>query len=176
MHGPFFASVCIRICQYVNMGGRKWPEKRRKTKIQIAKNLESVGPQGFPECIFFGNKRQAGASVISLAPTFFQKSKRTHSAAPPIRTGPAALCSGLVLAVTVKGRRKHLLPAPFPMLFFFRVPDAGEHAQIVLRGVYIHVLACPLGRDQKLDGLLGGPEQGQIHLFIVGHPITSWSF
>ena len=33
--------------------------------------------------------RHVGASAISLAPTFLQKSERAHSAAPPLQTGPA---------------------------------------------------------------------------------------
>ena len=38
-----------------------------------------------------------GASVISLAPTFFQKSERAHFAAPPFQIEPAALGLDLVL-------------------------------------------------------------------------------
>ena len=38
-----------------------------------------------------------GASFISLAPTFLQKSERAHAAAPPFQTEPAALGFGLVL-------------------------------------------------------------------------------
>ena len=35
--------------------------------------------------IFFGNRSHVGASFISLAPTFFQKSERAHAAAPPFQ-------------------------------------------------------------------------------------------
>ena len=38
-----------------------------------------------------------GASVVSLAPTYFYKSERTHSAAPPFQIEPAALGFDLVL-------------------------------------------------------------------------------
>ena len=38
--------------------------------------------------IFFVNATQVGASVVSLAPTFFQKSERTHAAAPPSNCDP----------------------------------------------------------------------------------------
>ena len=72
-HGPFFASVCTRLCQYVIWGFGNGLKKRRKTKTQVAQNPESIEPQGFPGCIFFGNKRHVGASSISLAPTFFTK-------------------------------------------------------------------------------------------------------
>ena len=57
-HGPFFASVCTRLCQYVIWGFGNGLKKRRKTKTQVAQNPESIEPQGFPVCIFFGNKRQ----------------------------------------------------------------------------------------------------------------------
>lgn len=57
-HGPFFASVCTRLCQYVIWGFGNGLKKRRKTKTQVAQNPESIEPQGFPGCIFFGNKRQ----------------------------------------------------------------------------------------------------------------------
>ena len=52
-------------------------KKRRKTKTQVAQNPESIEPQGFQGCIFFGNKRQVGASFVSLAPIFFCKSQST---------------------------------------------------------------------------------------------------
>lgn len=58
-HGPFFASVCTRLCQYVIWGFGNGLKKRRKTKTQVAQNPESIEPQGFPGCIFFGNKRQS---------------------------------------------------------------------------------------------------------------------
>lgn len=72
-HGPFFASVCTRLCQYVIWGFGNGLKKRRKTKTQVAQNPESIEPQGFPVCIFFGNKRHVGASFIALAPTFVTK-------------------------------------------------------------------------------------------------------
>ena len=37
-----------------------------------------------------------GASFISLAPTFFKKSERTHSAAPPFQAANAPLVCGLM--------------------------------------------------------------------------------
>ena len=43
-----------------------------------------------------------GASFISLAPTFLQKSERAHAAAPPFQTEPAALGFDLVLGVVLK--------------------------------------------------------------------------
>ena len=43
-----------------------------------------------------------GASVISLAPTFLQKSERAHSAAPPLQIEPAALGFDLVLGTDLK--------------------------------------------------------------------------
>ena len=43
-----------------------------------------------------------GASCISLAPTFLQKSKRTHSAVPPFQPRTAALGSRLVLDADLK--------------------------------------------------------------------------
>ncbi len=35
------------------------------------------------------HRHQVGASFVSLAPTFFQKSERTHTAAPPFQPRPA---------------------------------------------------------------------------------------
>ena len=61
-HGPFFASVCTRLCQYVIWGFGNGLKKRRKTKTQVAQNPESIEPQGFPGCIFFGNKRHGECS------------------------------------------------------------------------------------------------------------------
>ena len=43
-----------------------------------------------------------GASCISLAPTFLQKSERTHSAAPPFQPRFASLDSRLVLDIDLK--------------------------------------------------------------------------
>ena len=43
-----------------------------------------------------------GASFISLAPTFFQKSERTHAAAPPFQIEPAALGFDLVLGAKLR--------------------------------------------------------------------------
>ena len=42
--------------------------------------------------------RHVGASFISLAPTFLQKSERAHAAAPPFQIEPATLGFDLVLA------------------------------------------------------------------------------
>ena len=41
--------------------------------------------------IYFVNASHVGASFISLAPTFLQKSERAHAAAPPLQIEPAAL-------------------------------------------------------------------------------------
>ena len=48
------------------------------------------------QCIFFANTRHVGASFISFAPTFFKKSERTHSAAPPFQAANAPLVCGLM--------------------------------------------------------------------------------
>jgi len=43
-----------------------------------------------------------GASFISLAPTFLQKSERAHAAAPPFQMRPAALGSHLVFGAGLR--------------------------------------------------------------------------
>ena len=53
--------------------------------------------------VLYHHSYHVGASVISLAPTFLQKSERAHSAAPPFQSGPALLGSGLVF---VNGNHK----------------------------------------------------------------------
>lgn len=70
-HGPFFASVCTRLCQYVIWGFGNGLKKRRKTKTQVAQNPESIEPQGFPGCIFFGNKRQSRRQLRKQLPSAF---------------------------------------------------------------------------------------------------------
>ena len=50
-----------------------------------------------------------GASVISLAPTFFQESERAHVAAPPFRIGPASLGFDLVLGANLEAAASILL-------------------------------------------------------------------
>ena len=45
--------------------------------------------------------------------------------------------------------------------------------QFPLGAVHIEFLTLPLGGDEGVDGLLGSLEQGEIHLFIVRHTITS---
>ena len=47
--------------------------------------------------IDFNRPFQVGASFVSLAPTFFQKSERTRSAAPPFKIEPASLGFNFVL-------------------------------------------------------------------------------
>ena len=53
-----------------------------------------------------------GASVISLAPTFFQESERAHFAAPPFQIEPATLGfdSGLGAGLKLKGIEEVSLP------------------------------------------------------------------
>ena len=43
-----------------------------------------------------------GASFVSLALTFFQKSERTHAAAPPFQIEPATLGFDLVLGANLE--------------------------------------------------------------------------
>ena len=97
-HGPFFVSVCTRLCQYVIWGFGNGLKKRRKTKTQVAQNPGSIEPQGFPGCIFFGNKRHVGAKSALLRRLFMPGAKKTSSArslAPPLQPRPAALGSQL---------------------------------------------------------------------------------
>ena len=59
MHGPFFASVCIRICQYVNMGVRKWPKKsEEKQKYKSHKTLNPLGRKAFWGASFLATKHK----------------------------------------------------------------------------------------------------------------------
>lgn len=50
-----FFHICLKASLSV-WGFGNGLKKHRKAKIQIAQNLESIGPQGFPGCIFFSNK------------------------------------------------------------------------------------------------------------------------
>ena len=49
-----------------------------------------------------GHRHHVGASSVSLAPTFFQKSERTHAAAPPFQIEPATLGFDLVLGANLE--------------------------------------------------------------------------
>ena len=44
-----------------------------------------------------GHRHHVGASYVSLAPIFLQKSERAHAAAPPFQTEPASLGVGWVI-------------------------------------------------------------------------------
>ena len=57
-------------------------------KLDIAVDSDSKG-RGFESL----RADHVGANVISFAPTFFQKSERTHSVAPPFQITTA--CAGL---------------------------------------------------------------------------------
>ena len=83
-------------------------------------------------CIFSVNTRHVGASVISLAPTFLQKSERAHFAAPPLQIATA--CAGLRFGFGCRpgGMFSKLL---FPkeghdavVTFFFVSPPKGRHS------------------------------------------------
>ena len=50
-----------------------------------------------------------GASFVSLAPTFLQKSECAHAAAPPFQIEPAALRFDLVLGANLKAPASILL-------------------------------------------------------------------
>ena len=65
------------------------------------------GPVG--RCIFFGSRTHVGASFISLAPAFLQKSERAHAAAPPLQIEPATLGFDLVLGTNLETAASILL-------------------------------------------------------------------
>ena len=48
------------------------------------------------------HRHHVGASFVSLAPTFLQKSERAHAAAPPFQIEPAALGFDLVLGASLE--------------------------------------------------------------------------
>ena len=56
-HGPFFTSVCTRLCQYVNMGVRKWLEKSaEKQKYKMRKTTNPLSHKAFRAVSFSATK------------------------------------------------------------------------------------------------------------------------
>ena len=75
-----------------------WEKRAKTAKRDDMKNKNPANRCGtrLCWCIFFANTLHVGASFISFAPTFFKKSERTHSAAPPFQAANAPLVCGLM--------------------------------------------------------------------------------
>jgi hypothetical protein len=58
--------------------------------------LKTIDITGFFKKFCIATRTIVGASFVSLAPTFLQKSERAHAAAPPLQIEPASLGFDLV--------------------------------------------------------------------------------
>ena len=98
--GPAFVSGATKAASLLSGGRPREPEKSSYTRRK---------PCGLVFGQEFDSPRlhHVGASFISLAPTFLQKSERAHAVALSFPTEPAALGFDLVLDAALKWR--HLL-------------------------------------------------------------------
>ena len=92
--GPVFVSGATKAASLLSGGRPREPEKSSYTRRK---------PCGLVFGQEFDSPRlhHVGASFISLAPTFLQKSERAHSAAPPFQPRIALLDSQLVLGANL---------------------------------------------------------------------------
>ena len=97
--GPVFVSGATKAASLLSGGRPREPEKSSYTRRK---------PCGLVFGQEFDSPRlhHVGASFISLAPTFLQKSERAHAAAPPFRIEPAVL--GSRLRDEAMGRKRHI--------------------------------------------------------------------
>ena len=109
--GPAFVSGATKAASLLSGGRPREPEKSSYTRRK---------PCGLVFGQEFDSPRlhHVGASFISLAPTFLQKSERAHAAAPPFQIEPAAQGFDLVLGADLKPAASILLRySQFPFVF-----------------------------------------------------------
>lgn len=89
----FSYPVCTWLCQYVNMGVRKWLEKSaEKQKYKLCKTLNPLSRKAFLAVSFSATKDTSEQSSLCSDVLFCVQQKRTPSArsfAPPFQTEPA---------------------------------------------------------------------------------------
>ena len=100
-----------------------------------------------------------GASVISLAPTFLQKSERAHSAAPPFQIEPAALGFNLVLGTdlevvaSILFRCSIKITTPFGVVIFMVTVEnsnaRGGKAVPAQFSAALRIYAAPAARPRR---------------------------
>ena len=130
-HGPFFASVCTQLCQYVNMGVQKWLEKSaEKQKYKMRKTLNPLSHKAFLTVSFSATKDIDGAKFALLRCFLYPYPKDLPAGLkqalhPPFPRGGAAppACFARKNKFCRPGLCRSVGPSAFSEYFFTKSPQ-----------------------------------------------------